>query len=566
MFVKSIYQELSDERKELQDKGLVPEWFATSGWQLLKAKYLTEKETNLKDIHLRISKYAAKYTKNPEYWQPKFFNILWNGWLAASTPVLANMGAFRGCPVSCSGNAVGDNIYSFYDSQTENAMLSKNGFGISSYLGGIRPRGSTISNGGLATGILPVLKDFVQLSRDITQGAQRRGAWAGYIEIDHDDFWEIITFLQNNPDDCNIGWNISNNFIERLNNGDEDAISRYQLALKVKMLTGKGYFLFVDKINEMNPPCYKDQNMKVKASNLCTEISLFSDEDHTFSCVLSSMNLYKYDEWKNTDAVFTATVFLDCVAQDFIKLGSEIRGLEKTVRSTEKGRALGLGALGFHSYLQKNMIPFDSIEAHMKNIEIFKYLNNESLKASKWMAEEYGEPEWCKGYGLRNTHRLAVAPNTSSALICGGLSQGIEPVYKNIFVQGSAGGEINRINPILLKLMKEKNVYNDKNIKSIKDNQGSVQNVDWLTDDEKAVFKTAFEIDQKTIIRLAATRQKYIDQGQSLNLFFAADEDEEYISEVHQEAFSNPMIKALYYIRSESGVQAAKGECLACEG
>ncbi|CAB4127378.1 NrdE-prime, ribonucleoside-diphosphate reductase, alpha chain [uncultured Caudovirales phage] len=298
----------------------------------------------------------------------------------------------------------------------------------------------------------------------------------------------------------------------------------------------------------------------------CTEIALFSDEDHTFSCVLSSMNASKYDEWKDTDAVFHATVFLDCVNQDLIEIGKNIKGLEKVVRFAEKSRALGLGLLGFHTYLQDNMIAFESFEAHLKNIEIFQHLDKESKRATEWMAYQYGEPFWCKGYGVRNTHRIAIAPNLSSALICGSVSQGIEPIYKNAYVQNTAAGKMDRVNPSLLNLMKEKDVYSPEVVKDIIRNNGSVQHVDWLTDEEKLVFKTAFEIDQKTIIKLASVRQKYIDQAQSINLFFSADESEEYISEVHKLAFQDKWIKSLYYIRSETGVQTSKESCLACHG
>lgn len=565
MVEKSIYDELGEERKQLQEDGKLPAWVTTVAWQMLKENYLTKDYPDLKSVYTRIASHAAKYTSNQVLWENKFFDLLWNGYLAASTPVLSNMGTGIGCPVSCSGGFVADSVYAFYDAQKEAAVLSKNGFGTSGYLGGIRPRGSKIEGiKGAASGVLPVFKDFVQMSRDISQGSQRRGAWAGYIEIDHDDFYELVNYISKNPDDANIGWNVSNKFIERLDAGDKDAIERYQKALKLKMISGKGYFEFIDKVNDQNPKMYKDRNLTVKASNLCSEIQLFSDEDHTFSCVLSSMNASLYDEWKDTDAVFDATVFLDCVNSDLIEIGKKTQGMEKVVRFANKSRALGLGMLGFHTYLQEHMIPFESMDAYYKNIEIFQHLNNETLRASQWMAKEFGEPIWCKGYGLRNTHRIAIAPNLSSALICGSVSQGIEPIYKNAYVQNTAAGKMDRVNPTLLKLMKEKDIYNDETVKNIINNNGSVQHVDWLDDHEKSVFKTAFEIDQKQIIRLASARQRYIDQAQSINLFFSADEDESYISEVHKLAFKDPYIKSLYYIRSESGVNVSKDECIAC--
>jgi len=564
---KSIYDELSDERKELQETGQLPAWCTTIAWQMLKEKNLSAEYPDLKSVYNRITKHAAKYTPNPDEWQPKFFELLWNGWLAASTPVLSNMGTGFGCPVSCSGGEVPDSVFGFYGAQQEAAVLSKNGFGTSGYLGKIRHRGAPI-NGvkGGASGVLPVFKDFIQMSRDISQGSQRRGAWAGYIEIDHPDFYEIVNFISKNPDDANLGWVVTDEFIARLDANDNEAVLRYQLALKTKMITGKGYFFFVDRVNNLSPQMYKDKGLKVNASNLCTEITLHSSKDYTFSCVLSSMNASLYDEWKDTDAVFNATVFLDCVNQDLIEIGKTQPGMEKVVAFAEASRALGLGMLGFHTYLQDHGIPFESMDAYYKNTEIFKHLDEESLRASKWMAENWGEPEWCKGYGVRNTHRVAIAPNLSSALICGSVSQGIEPIYKNAYVQNTSAGKMDRVNPSLLNVMKEKGVYSDAVVKDIISNNGSVQQVNWLNDEEKAVFKTAFEIDQKQIVRLASARQRYIDQAQSINFFFSADESEEYISEVHKLAFKDPWIKSLYYVRSENGVNVTKGECIACHG
>ena len=563
---KSIYQELGDERKHLQSEGKLPLWVTTAAWQILKDKYTTDEYPDLYSIYKRVSITAAKHMDDSEHWQKMFFNLMWNGWLALSTPVLSNMGTNRGCSVSCSGGYVGDSVYDFYDAQREVAVLSKNGFGTSSYIGDIRDRGTSISSGGLASGVLPVLRDFVQLSRDVSQGNTRRGAWAGYVELEHGDFWEICDHLINHPDDCNVGWNVTNDFMDRLDRGDEDAVGRYQRAMKVKMVTGKGYFFFVDRVNEANPAMYKEHGLKVKASNLCTEITLHSDEFHTFTCVLSSMNLAKYDEWADTDAVQTAIIFLDCVAQEFIEQGRGIKGIEKAVRATESGRALGLGTLGFHTYLQQNMIDIESFEAHNINQNMFKVIQKQAKGASQWLAKTKGEPKWCKGHGVRNTHLLAVAPNSSSALICGSVSQCIEPVYKNVFVQGSPAGEINRINPVLVDLMKSKDVYSDETINQIIKDNGSVQLVDWLTDEEKAVFKTSFEINQEVLVRLASARQRYICQAQSLNLFFPSDTPEAEISRIHKLAFKDKYIKSLYYLRSEAGVRGSSGECIACEG
>lgn len=560
----TIYEQYSQERKMLQETGECPEWYTTGSYQMIKSKYLMDNETP-KGMYQRLAKTAAKYLEGSEEWEKRFFEVMWKGWLSPATPVLTNMGTTRGTPVSCSGGYVGDNVYDFYDCQKEVAVLSQNGFGTSSYLGDIRPRGADISRGGKASGVLPVIKDFVQVSRDITQGSNRRGAWAGYIELDHKDFFEVAEYLYNNPDDLNIGWILTDEFINRLNEGDKDAVTRYQKMMKIRSVTGKGYIFLVDKVNRQNPPMYNDLGLQVKASQLCSEIMLYSSEEYTYTCVLSSMNVSKYNEWKDTDAVFVSTVFLDCVAEEFIQFGKTIRGLEKAVKFTEKSRALGLGVLGYHTYLQDNGMPFDSVHARMFNKKLFKYISEEAKKASKWMAETLGEPDWCKGYGVRNTHLMAVAPTMSTSLICGGVSQGIEPIVANVFNQNSAGGEISRINPSLLKLMKERGIYNKKAIQEIQNNFGSVQKVNWLSDEEKEVFKTAYEIDQTSLIKQASERQQYIDQGQSLNTFFSADESEEYVSRVTKMAILDPCIKTLYYQRSLAGVQASTGECTACE-
>lgn len=563
--METIYQKLSQERKELQTQGYLPEWFTTPSWQLFKAKYLHE-AVGLRDTFQRISTTLAKHMPDSDEWETKFFNLLWTGHLAASTPVASNTGTNKGLPVSCSGQYVGDSIYDFYSNQLEAALLTKNGFGTSAYLGAVRERGAPIGSGGTATGVLPVFNGFVQVMRDVAQGTSRRGAWAGYIEITHGDFFELADKLLHEGDDLNIGWIITDQFINRLNRGDADAVERYQRALKVKAITGKGYFYFIDKINRANPQSYKVHGLSCKASNLCTEIMLHSDEDETYTCVLSSLNLTKWDEWKNTNAVFDSIVFLDCVASEFIELAKDIKGLEKAVRGTVRGRPLGLGALGFHTLLQQKRIPLESYDAHKLNEEIFSHIRGEAERATEYLAKTLGEPEYCRGLGRRNTHLVAVAPNTSSALLCGGVSQGIEPVVANVFNQPSAAGEIYRVNPVFLDLAKERVGWDDDLVKSIIDNNGSVQHLDWLTDHEKQVFKTAYEIDQKVLIRLAAARSQFIDQWQSLNLFFDADESEEVISEVHQLAFEDERIKALYYLRSKAGVSASSGECVACEG
>lgn len=564
----SIYEQLSAERKALQEAGLVPEWYTTPGFQMFKDKY--EYATNGRSVRgqfERIADTAAAHLPvdlqaNGRQW---FFDLLWNGWLSPSTPVLANMGTNRGLPVSCSGGYVEDSIHGFYTHRLEAAMLTKNGFGTSGYLGDIRPRGASISSGGKASGVLDVYTGLIDDMRKVAQGTTRRGAYAGYLPVDHGDFDEVADFIYNSPDDANIGWVISNAFIERLEAGDGDAQRRFRKMLKLKMVHGKGYFFFVDKANAKRCQMYIDHGLYINNSNLCSEIMLFNDKDHSFTCVLSSMNVAKYDEWKDTLAVYWATVFLDCVVSEFIAKAQTIPGLENAVRFTQKGRALGLGQCGFHTYLQSHLIPFEGFQAQMLNMQIAKHIWDQSLGASKDLAAMLGEPEWCKGYGVRNTHRIAIAPTKSTANLMGGVSEGINPDPAFVFTSSGAAGEIDRIAPVLLEVMQAKGVYNARTVADIADKQGSVQHVDWLDDYEKAVFKTAFEINMEAVLRMASTRGRYIDQWQSVNLFFSAEEDEAYIAKIHQQAFLDPNMLALYYIYTQAGVQAAKGECEACQ-
>ena len=324
---------------------------------------------------------------------------------------------------------------------------------------------------------MQVIEGFQKDMEYVAQGTARRGSWAGYLPIDHGDFMEVCTFLEQQPDGLNLGWNVSDAFIERLKNKDPDAIARYKKAMKTKMITGKGYFFFPDKTARKRPKWYVDQGLDVKAPQLCNEVLLHSSKDYTYTCVLASMNVERFDEWVNTDAVFTATVFLDAVCQEFIERAKNIPGLEKAVAFTKNSRALGLGQCGLHSYFQKNMIAFESFEAHMLNNKIAKYIQDEAIKASEWLAQTWGEPLWMKGYGRANTHLIAIAPTKSTALIMGGVSEGINPDTAFVYTQKSAGGEIDRVNPYLLKIMKERGVYNKANVESIREKMGSVQHL-----------------------------------------------------------------------------------------
>lgn len=568
---KNEYEILSEERKRLQATGDIPEWMTTAGWQMFKSKYLYQ-AANVREQFERIARTAAHYApKEIPVWWPSgktwytaFFDLLWSSDFCLSTPVLSNTGTNRGCSVSCAGSVVEDSVIGFYDAYREVAALSKEGFGTASDLSGIRGRGSNISKGGKANGVVPVFDHFVRDSKDISQGSSRRGAWAGYLDIEHDDFYELAKYIFDDPDGKNVGWIIKDSFIKRLNKGDKDAHARFQEALTLKLTFGRGYFFFVDKVNRRRPKAYVQNDLYVRAAQLCNEIHLHSSEELTYSCILGWMNDSRYDKW-DKDAVFVATVFMDSVVSDFLEKAKDIEGLEKVVEFTRKGRAIGIGQGGLHTLFQKRRIPFESLEAQMLSNEISRYINQETLQASKWLAAVQGEPEWCKGLGERFTHRTAIAPTKSTALIYGGLSEGINPDVAMSFTQLTSAGEVQRVNPELLALLKEKGLDIEACIKDTVDSQGSVQHVDWLTDEEKAVFKTAFEINQRAIIRMASSRQRNVCQGQSLNLFFGGNAEEREIAAIHKEAFMDELTLGLYYIYSNRGiVSSSSSECAAC--
>lgn len=563
---KNVYDKLSEERKEMQAAGTMPMWYTTAGWQMFKEKYLYETDS-VKGQFERIARTAAKHLRKigkEEEGYEWFNKLLWDGDLSPSTPVLANTGTQRGLPISCSGGTIGDSVYDFYNARLETAVLTKMGFGTSAYFGDVRCRGSDISVGGKASGMVPVWQGFIDDMRKITQGQARRGSFAAYLPIDHGDFDEAADYTMAETDDANIGWNIGKSFLDDMDDGDTEANRRFQKVMKLKMTMGKGYFSFPDKINAKRPPMYVKHGLMVKASNLCDEITLFADMMHTFTCVLSSMNVSRWHQWKNTKAVYWATIFLDCIVEEFLTLARNIPGLEKAVRFTEKGRALGLGQCGWHTLLQQDRIPVEDIRAHSLNLIIAKHIHDESLLASQDLAKWLGEPEWCVGFGVRNTHRTALPPTKSTALLMGGISEGINLDPAMVYMQTTAAGEMARINPVFLELMKERGMYNKKVVNRIAAAMGSVQNEDWLTYEEKRVFKTAFEINQEVPIRHASLRGRYLCQWQSFNTFFSAEEDPAWIMHCHQIMFLDPEFLGAYYITTQSGVTGSK-ECEACQ-
>lgn len=574
------YERLSHMRKQLQADGLAPEWMSTASYQLLTGQdYLDTAETP-KDMYLRIAKRAAELTEFdiPTYfgydtWFEAFFDIMWKGWLSPSTPILTNMGNSRGHPIACSGTYLGDSIVSFYEARKEIAQLTQRGYGTSWCLDPVRHRGSKISKGGEANGIMQPASGVVQDMKDISQGT-RRGNVGQYLNPLHPDFDELCDQIIADDDGWNIGWNLTDEYNDLYRTDKDRADLIWKKMLKAKMVKGKGYFYFLDKVNRARPKMYVDRGFYVRHSNLCAEIALMSDKDHSFTCVLSSMNVAKYDEWKNTYAVQLATIFLDAVISDMLIKAKDEPGFERIIAFTEKSRAIGLGQLGQSTYFQMQSWPFGNFQSIQFNQMLMKHLDTESLIASKLLAKEVGEPEWMVGYGERFSHRLALPPTKSTAIIQGGISEGIGPVYANVYGQDTAGGTVFRINPVLLPIMKDRGQYTEAVMERIAKAQGSVQGESWLTDHEKEVFRTAYEINQETILLMGSHRQRIMSaggggQGQSLNLYFTAEESEEEISRLHHLAYEDEHLQSLYYVHSlneESTYKVDKSTCSACEG
>lgn len=920
------FETLSQERKQLQAEGFLPQWYTTQGWQMFKEKYAVPGEMAVLDRHITIARTLARHMRGAEAeWEDKFLHEMWTGILSPASPALANTGTNRGMVVSCSGQKVEDNVESFYDNLKETALLSKQAFGTSGEFSSIRPRGAKISKGGKANGPVDVINDFFTASRKISQGGNRRGSFAAYLDIEHPDWEEAIDDLLHSPNGKNYGWVIRDSFAEKLMKDDPEALRKFTKMVYVKLVTGKGYIFCVDKANRHRPQMYKDLGLEILATNLCcmtadqrvvtdtgiktvkqlyeegqanvvmglegpsqaskmllprpnapivqietaegyrhkvtpdhrvwkkdtgwveaqdlipgdklliqqgegmfgqqdnpdvallmgvvagdgtytnngdsvcidlwegktlqlaphlsntvrlvlegqtvntngslnpefvksgdgtkarlcsaalarvfanyaftqttklkipelvwqgtretveaylrgvyltdgnlqaggdtcvmslasvnreflqdiqvlwanfgvkssictlntggirdfgtggvygtqpswrllitsiqgckiaqdvtllatfrkgdtadkfmeriqkegysqkmyttftgltqlpnedaycltvesdthawtvngivthnTEIMLHSSDAYTYSCILSSLNLVHWETIKNTESVFTATVFLDCLCQEFLETSKGIPGMEKVRAFTEKGRAIGLGVMGFHTYLQQKGIPYIGLEAQFLSSEIAKHIHDESLRASEWLAKFHGEPEWCKGYGVRNTHRIAYAPTKTTALLMGGVSESWFPDPGMVFDASSTVGELRRIPPVIYEVMKQRGVYSAETIKDIIQHLGSVQHVDWLSPEEKLVFLDAYEMDQMILFRHAMQRQKWTCQGQSLNFYVSEEGSEDLIAKLLSLVILHPSCLSQYYIYSRSGV-VVKDECISCQ-
>jgi ribonucleoside-diphosphate reductase alpha chain len=577
-----------------------PSWGNTEVYKkTISGGYLMIGETP-KDAYMRVANTVAKRLYKPEL-ADKFFQYIWKGWLNLASPVLSNTGTDRGLPISCFGIDVGDSIQEIGAKNLEMMLLAKHGGGVGIGINMIRPAGAKITGNGTSDGVVPFCKIYDSTILATNQGSVRRGAASVNINIDHDDFEEWLEIREPKGDVNRQSLNlhqcavIGDKFMRKLEEGDSTARRKWSKLLQKRKATGEPYVLFKGNTNKSNPEAYKKNGLKVHMTNICSEIALHTDENHSFVCCLSSLNLTKYEEWKDTNLIYDAIWFLDGVLEEFLQKAKGLKGFENSVRSAEKGRALGLGVLGWHTYLQQNGIPFEGLQAQFETRRIFSQIKIESERASRALAEVYGEPLWCRDTGFRNTHLRAIAPTVSNSKLSGNVSPGIEPWAANVFTEQSAKGTFIRKNKELIKVLKKVGIDTEETWNKILEDGGSIQDINILDDwgyvnkklvylpdaseqdmmngydAVKDVFKTFKEINQLELVNQAGIRQQYIDQSVSLNLAFPSTATPKWINQVHFEAWKKG-VKTLYYTRTESvlrGDIAAKAmdpDCLSCDG
>ena len=526
-------------------------WFNEESEQMLNRGYLLNGET-LEGAIDRITSAAARRLYKPEL-KDAFKEMIVKGWISFSSPIWANMGTQRGLPISCFNVHIPDSVEGITHKMGEVIMQTKIGGGTSGYFGELRHRGTAVTDNGKSSGSVSFMKLFDTAMDVVSQGGVRRGAFAAYLDIDHGDIEEFLQIrdIGNPIQNLFTGVCVPDYWMQDMIDGDADKRRVWAKVLESRQQKGMPYILFTDNVNRNKPQVYKDKGLTINASNLCSEIMLPSTADESFICCLSSMNLELYDEWKDTNAVKLAIYFLDAVLSEFIEKTEGNYYLSAARNFAIRHRALGLGVLGYHSYLQRNMIPFESMDAKMFNAKVFKQIQEQSLAASKELANIYGEPELLKGYGVRNATTMAIAPTTSSSAILGQTSPGIEPFASNYYKAGLAKGNFIRKNKYLAKLLEEKGLDTEDVWRDIMLNHGSVQHMTQLTQEEKDVFKTFKEISPLEIVTQAAQRQQYIDQAQSLNLNIPSSMPIKDVNKVIIDAWKLG-VKTLYYQRSQS--------------
>ena len=561
-----------------------PSWGDTDVYKkTISGGYLFDGE-NPREAYQRVAKTVARRLYKPELAET-FFDYIWNGWLCLASPVLSNTGTDRGLPISCFGIDVADSIQDIGSKNLEMMLLAKHGGGVGIGINQIRPAGAKITGNGTSDGVVPFCKMYDSTILATNQGSVRRGAASVNINIEHNDFEQWLEIREPKGDvnrqslnlhQCAI---VGDKFMRRLEQGDKDARNRWSKLLRKRKATGEPYIMFKGNVNKANPEAYKQNGLKVHMTNICSEIALHTDESHSFVCCLSSLNLAKYEEWKDTNLIHDAIWFLDGVMEEFIQRAKGLRGFENTIRSAQKGRALGLGVLGWHTYLQEKGIPFEGLLSQFETRKIFSQIKIESERASRALAEVYGEPLWCVGTGMRNTHLRAVAPTVSNSKLSGNVSPGIEPWAANVFTEQSAKGTFIRKNPTLEQVLEDNGLNTSDIWNKILVDGGSVQGIEELNDvlignhdiPVKEVFRTFKEINQLELVNQAGLRQQYIDQSVSLNLAFPSEATPKWLNKVHYEAWKSG-VKTLYYTRTESVLrgdiaqQAMNEDCLACDG
>lgn len=573
-----IKEHISKEQKTKKQDTDSFKWLTEHSRNFLAAGYVAEgvrPETRIREIANR-----AEEILGIKGFSNKFYDYMKKGFFSLSSPVWSNFGKKRGLPISCFGSNVADDMGNILYTQSEVGMMSKLGGGTSGYFGNIRPRGASVKNNGEASGSVHIMQLFETMVDVVSQGSVRRGRFSPYLPIEHKDISEFLDIgTEGNPiQELTHGVSVTDKWLKEMIDGDIDKRSIWAKVLQRRGEIGYPYIFFKDNANNGAPEVYKKNNHSINASNLCTEIMLPSNEKWSFVCCLSSLNVLHYDEWKNTDAVETMIFFLDAVISEFVEKLDVYRQskdlddqqtflfMKRAYDFAKDHRALGLGVLGWHSFLQSKMLSFNSQEAYNLNTEVFKMIKTKSYEASSQLADMFGEPKVLKGLGRRNTTLNAIAPTTSSAFILGQVSQGIEPIWSNIYVKDIAKTKSTIKNPFLVKLLQEKGEDNQEVWNSIRDRDGSVQHLDFLSELEKDVFKTYAEIDQMDIIYQAANRQDHIDQGQSVNLMIHPDMSTKEINKIYLSAWKLGL-KSLYYQHSMNAAQQfkQKKECTSCE-
>ena len=558
-----------------------PEFMDEIAVSMISKGYLLPDE-HVFDAFKRVSKAAARRLRRKDL-QPFFYEAMVKNWLCLASPVLSNMGTERGMPISCFGIDVGDSIEGIADANSELMRLSSQGGGVGIGVSRIRGRGKSIKDNGVSEGVVPWCKIYDSTILATNQGSVRRGAASVNLNINHPDIEEFLQIRRPKGDvnrqclnlhQCVV---IDDEFMNKLEDKDPKALKLWGEILKTRLETGEPYIMFEDNINKTNPEAYKKNNLNVTMTNICSEIALYTDELHSFICCLSSLNLARWDEWKDFTFENGMTLpeltcwFLEGVLQEFIDRAKNIKFMENTVRSATKGRAIGIGVLGWHTLLQSKGLPFVGIQATAYTRMMFDFIEKGALKASRDQAEAYGEPEWCKGTGMRHTHHLAIAPTVSNAHISGGVSPSIEPIPANVYNLKTAKGVFIKRNKILEQLLESKGYNIDSVWDQILKDQGSVVNLpDYiLSPEEKEVFLTFKEINQLEIVKQNGVRQQYVDQAISLNLTFDPNDTPKWISQVHKEAHKQG-VKTLYYLRTESVFRGDNlqrlSDCISCEG